>query len=80
MPGTGGSRDALAPNVTPGLYAILQQLRDGFAPYDPQEYLGSSLKPGESVYLSGIDGLPCFTGLAALPSVSEGRTEVAVPR
>ena len=32
LPGTGGSRDALAAGVTPGLYAILPSLRDGFAP------------------------------------------------
>jgi phosphoribosylformylglycinamidine (FGAM) synthase-like amidotransferase family enzyme len=29
---------------------------------------------------SGLDGLPFFTGLAGSPSVTEGRTEVAVQR
>jgi len=29
---------------------------------------------------SGLDGLRFFTGLAGSPSVSEGRTEVAVQR
>lgn len=57
QPGTGGSRDALRAGETPGLYAILPQLRGGFAPFDPQEYAGSDLKPGDSVYLSGIPGL-----------------------
>ena len=57
MPGAGGSRDALANGATPGLYAILPSLRDGFAPFDPQEFLGSDLKPGDSIYLSGGNGL-----------------------
>ncbi|MEO8019349.1 MAG: filamentous hemagglutinin family protein [Pseudomonadota bacterium] len=57
LPGTGGSRDALAAGATPGLYAILPATRDGFAPFDPQEYLGSDLKPGDSIYLAGGDGL-----------------------
>ena len=57
LPGTGGSRDALAAGATPGLYAILPSLRDGFAPFDPQEYLGSDLKPGDSIYLAGGNGL-----------------------
>ena len=57
LPGTGGSRDALAAGVTPGLYAILPSLRDGFAPFDPQEYRGSDLRPGDSIYLSGGNGL-----------------------
>ena len=57
LPGTGGSRDALAAGETPGLYAILPSLRDGFAPFDPQEYQGSDLKPGDSIYLSGGNGL-----------------------
>jgi filamentous hemagglutinin len=57
MPGSGGSLDALAPGVTPGLYAILPSMRDGFAPFDPQEYLGSNLKPGDSIYLAGGNGL-----------------------
>jgi filamentous hemagglutinin len=58
QPGTGGSRDALAPGATPGLYAVLPDLRGGFAPYDPQESAGGDLVPGDTVYLSGIDGLP----------------------
>ncbi|HEY4366976.1 MAG TPA: filamentous hemagglutinin family protein [Steroidobacteraceae bacterium] len=58
VPGTGGTKDALAPGVTPGLYAILPSLQGQYAPYDPQEYGGSDLAPGQSVYLSGIAGLP----------------------
>ena len=55
---TAAKHDALAVGESPGLYAILPELRDGFAPYDPQEFLGTDLKPGDSVYLSGVDGLP----------------------
>ncbi len=57
MPGSGGSRDALAVGITPGLYAILPSLRGGFAPFDPQEFFRSDLKPGDSIYLSGGNGL-----------------------
>lgn len=57
LPGTGGSRDALKAGETPGLYAILPQLRNGFAPYDSQEYNGSDLSAGDSIYLSGLPGL-----------------------
>lgn len=56
-PGPGGSRDALAPGVTPGLYAILPSTRGQYAPFDPQEYAGSNLTPGASVYLAGGGGL-----------------------
>jgi filamentous hemagglutinin family protein len=57
MPGTGGSKDALAPGVRPGLYAILPGLAGQSAPYDPQEFAATDLSPGDSVYLSGIEGL-----------------------
>ena len=57
VPGTGGSKDALASVNTPGLYAILPSLRGQVAPYDPQEYAGSNLTPGASVYLAGGGGV-----------------------
>jgi filamentous hemagglutinin family protein len=58
VPGSGGSRDALAPGVTPGLYAVLPSLAGQYAPIDPQEFAGSDLKPGDSIYLSGLGDLP----------------------
>ena len=67
VPGTGGSKDALAPGAVPGLFAILPALAGQFAPYDPQEYAGSELRPGDSVYLSGNDSVPAGT-YALLPA------------
>lgn len=57
VPGTGGSTDALAAGARPGLYAVLPSLVGQFAPYDPQEYARSDLKPGDGVYLSGYGNL-----------------------
>jgi filamentous hemagglutinin family protein len=60
-PGTGGTKDALAPAAlggTPGLYAILPSLRGQFAPYDPLTFFDSGITPGQSIYLSGGAGLP----------------------
>lgn len=61
IPGTGGSKDALAfgdEAGTPfGRYAILPSQRGQFAPYDPQETRPYDLQVGDSVYLSGIPGL-----------------------
>jgi len=57
VPGTGGSRDALAPGVTPGLYAIIPSLGETFAPFDSQEFAASDLKPGDSIYISGGAGV-----------------------
>ncbi len=57
VPGTGGSTNALAANVTPGLYAVIPSQRGQYAPYDPAETPGTSLLPGESIYLSGGSGL-----------------------
>jgi hypothetical protein len=56
VPGPGGSTDALAPGVQPGLYAILPSTRGQPGPIDPQ--IGdSSIAAGQSVYLSGGGGL-----------------------
>ena len=57
VPGTGGTVDSLQPGQIAGLYAVLPTLRGQYAPYDAQSYLGSTLTPGDSVYLSGIAGL-----------------------
>lgn len=51
-----GSKDLLSTALTPNTYAILPGLNPRYAPYDPQEYAGSTLKPGDSVYLAG--GIP----------------------
>ena len=66
-PGTGGHKDALAPGVNPGLYAIIPTLAGQFAPYDPHEFRKSDLLPGDSIYLSGGGGVPAGT-YALLPA------------
>jgi filamentous hemagglutinin family protein len=58
VPGSGGTKDALANGVTPGLYAILPSTLGQAAPHDPQEFSNSGIQVGESVYLSGGSGLP----------------------
>jgi filamentous hemagglutinin len=57
VPGTGGSHDALAPNVVPGLYAVVPSMLGQSAPYDPVAWAGSPLTAGSSIYLSGSSGL-----------------------
>ncbi|MEP7242113.1 MAG: filamentous hemagglutinin family protein [Gammaproteobacteria bacterium] len=59
VPGTGGSQDRLGSGVdaVPGLYAVMPSMRGQYAPYDPA-YADPSLKPGDSIYLSGVPGLP----------------------
>jgi filamentous hemagglutinin len=57
QPGTGGTIDQLANGANPGLYAVLPQLQGQYAPYDPQDFPGSGLSAGTSVYLSGTAGL-----------------------
>ncbi len=58
VPGSGGTVDVLQNGQVKGLYAVLPQLEGQYAPYDPAAFAGSGLTPGESVYLSGIAGLP----------------------
>jgi filamentous hemagglutinin len=55
VPGTGGTTDALAAGVVPGLYAILPAARGQAAPYDPQE--SGAANPTQTVYLSGGAGV-----------------------
>ena len=59
VPGTGGSVDALGQTnaAQSGLYAILPSTLNQYAAYDLQEFPGSKVNPGSSVYLSGISGL-----------------------
>jgi hypothetical protein len=62
-PGTGGTQDWLANGAIPNLYAIIPSLGSHYAPYDPVMYQGSNLTttPGQSIYLSGMPGLPAGT-------------------
>lgn len=57
VPGVDGTRDILDPELSPDSYAILPDSGLNYAPYDAQEMAGSNLQAGDSVYLSGIDGL-----------------------
>jgi filamentous hemagglutinin len=60
VPGTGGSVDALGQQSASsnGLFAVLPSTRGQYAAYDIQEFTGSAVTPGASVYLSGAAGLP----------------------
>ena len=60
VPGTGGSVDALGQqsSAATGLFAVLPSIRGQYAAFDIQEFSGSAVTPGESVYLSGAAGLP----------------------
>ena len=53
-PGTGGSKDVLS-----GLdvFAILPQFKAGYMPGNSESYNNSALKAGDSIYLSGGNGL-----------------------
>ncbi len=58
VPGAGGTKDALA-NTASNLFAIVPALgNSGISPHDAELLNGFTLKPGDSVYLSGIAGLP----------------------
>ena len=72
VPGLGGSKDILA---QPNTYAIIPTLGQDYAPVD-QVYAGSSASVGvgQSVYLSGIPGLPAgnYTLLPARYALAPG--------
>ena len=55
VPGTGGSKDALALNAVSGLYAILPSAAGQAAPYDGEE--SSTASQTNTVYLSGGAGI-----------------------
>jgi filamentous hemagglutinin family protein len=60
--GVGGTRDVLGRDasgnlVRPNQFAVLPVLSPLFAWYDTREYVGSALRPGDSVYLTGSEGL-----------------------
>lgn len=61
VPGVDGTLDLLDPKVSPGLFAIVPNSGLRYAPYDTQEMVGSTLQPGDSITLSGSDGVPAGT-------------------
>jgi filamentous hemagglutinin family protein len=61
VPGPGGSQDALAAGVVPGLYAILPSTAGHAAPQDPEYSAGSTIQPGESIVWTGGGGLAAGT-------------------
>ena len=64
----GRSKDVLAPENAGESFAIVPSLQGQYAPYDPQYYAGvTGLLPGDSIYLSGANGLPAGT-YAVLPA------------
>jgi filamentous hemagglutinin len=75
--GEGGSVDVLdqasltnsarAPGTTVFSYAIVPGLGSAFAPIDPQYAQSSSVGPNQTIYLSGVPGLPAGT-YALLPA------------
>ena len=58
VPGTSGSRDVLSTAVRPTQFAIVPSLSGAYAPIDPREYRGSTLQPGDSIYIAGGADLP----------------------
>lgn len=59
IPGPGGSKDVLDAANAGDVFAILPGRAPEFAPYDHHYYQGDKgTKPGDSVYLSGVEGLP----------------------
>jgi hypothetical protein len=64
----GRSKDVLAPENAGNSFAIVPWLQGKFASYDPQYYTGvTDLLPGDSIYLSGANGLAAGT-YAILPA------------
>jgi filamentous hemagglutinin len=61
VPGSGGTRDALAPGVTPGLYAIVPGTAGHAAPGDPQYSVDPTIAAGETLVWSGGGGLAAGT-------------------
>ncbi len=54
--GPGGSHDVLDPKNSDNTYAVLPWLR-GYGPYDPLEFGGTDIKPGDSIHLAAGSGL-----------------------
>ncbi len=58
IPGPGGTRDVLAAGQPEGSFAVVPGLSLPFAPVDPREARGSTLQPGDRVWLDAAAGLP----------------------
>jgi hypothetical protein len=60
--GPGGTNDVLSNSASnggrPAQFAILPALNLNVTPYDPNISAGTTLSPGDAVYLSGMPGLP----------------------
>jgi filamentous hemagglutinin family protein len=91
LPGTGGSKDVLAPVVNPNTYAILPSYNGSFTAYDQQSWAGSNLSVGQRIVLTdGVGGLAAGTYVllpahyALLPGAYTvtftGQTDVATGR
>jgi hypothetical protein len=65
--GVGGTIDVLSTTQRPGAFAVLPISSLSFAPIDPYYYAFSNIKPGDSVYLAGGNGLAAGT-YAILPA------------
>ena len=61
LPGTGGTKDALAAGQNPDLFVVFPSMRGQSGVYDPMQYKGSGISPGDTVYLAGGDLLPAGT-------------------
>lgn len=55
--GPGGTQDILDPSIRPNQFAIVPSLNLTYAPFDPHESIGSTLRPGDQIALSGGGGL-----------------------
>ena len=53
VPGTGGSKDALAPTAGSNLFAVIPSMRGQSGAYDPMEFAGAGIGAGDTVYLGG---------------------------
>jgi filamentous hemagglutinin family protein len=58
VPGVGGTRDVLSPAISPAAFAVVPALSLAYAPFDTGLYAGSSVRPGDAVYLGAGSGLP----------------------
>lgn len=58
VPGTGGTMDALAAGVTPGLYAVLPSTLGQSGPRDPVYSAAGGIAPNASVYIGPGSALP----------------------
>lgn len=58
VPGVGGSVDVLDASESPNLFAIVPGQAFAFSPFDGgADYQNGNLRPGDSVFLSGIPGV-----------------------